>query len=150
VSTPQPGITRIAAYGVARDGEGRFLLCRLSAVTTLPGTWTLPGGGIDFGEHPEAAVVREIEEETGLRGRVLELLLVDSWSGSIARVDESAVPYHAVRIVYRVAVEPGDIRFEVGGSTDAARWFTPEELVEVDVRPYARAAVEQVLRTERE
>lgn len=148
MNPPQPGITRVAAYGVARDGEGRFLLCRLSAVTARAGAWTLPGGGIDFGEHPEAAVVREIEEEAGLRGRVLELLLVDSWAGSIARLDESAVPYHAVRIIYRVDVEPGDIRFEVGGSTDAARWFTPEEVTELDLVPYARTAVEHVLRTE--
>ena len=31
--------------------------------------WTLPGGGIDFGEHPADAVVREVHEETGLRLR---------------------------------------------------------------------------------
>ena len=36
--------------------------------------WTLPKGIIDKGEKPEATAVREIEEETGLTGRVIDLL----------------------------------------------------------------------------
>jgi ADP-ribose pyrophosphatase YjhB (NUDIX family) len=71
-------IQRVAAYNVCLDGEGRLLLCRLSAITEAPGAWTLPGGGIDFGEHPEAGAIRELREETGLIGRIDKLLAVDS------------------------------------------------------------------------
>ena len=44
---------RVAAYVVCTDAEDRLLLCRLTALTARPGAWTLPGGGVEFGEHPE-------------------------------------------------------------------------------------------------
>lgn len=48
--------------GVVEDGQGRILLVRHSYI----GGWHLPGGGVDRGEPPENAVVREMEEEVGL------------------------------------------------------------------------------------
>ncbi len=38
--------------------------------------WQFPGGGIDANEHPETAVLRELVEETGLTGRVVQQLFV--------------------------------------------------------------------------
>ena len=70
--------TRIGSYSLCLDDEGRILLARLSALEVDVGAWTMPGGGIEFGEHPDAAAVRELEEETGLdrrdRGRRRDLL----------------------------------------------------------------------------
>jgi len=42
--------------------------------------WGLPGGSLEYGEHPEEAVIREVLEETGLHVRIERLLLVNSWS----------------------------------------------------------------------
>ena len=70
--------TRRGVQRVRRRPTSRLLLCRLSDITERPGWWTLPGGGIDFGEHPEAGALRELHEETGLIGRIVELLAVDS------------------------------------------------------------------------
>jgi 8-oxo-dGTP pyrophosphatase MutT (NUDIX family) len=39
----------------------------------------LPGGSLEYGEHPEEAVVREVWEETGLNVCIEKLLLVNSW-----------------------------------------------------------------------
>ena len=56
---------RLAAYAlVLRDDA--VLLTRNSARGPRPGTWTLPGGGVDHGEPPAVAVAREVREETGL------------------------------------------------------------------------------------
>jgi ADP-ribose pyrophosphatase YjhB (NUDIX family) len=120
-------VQRVAAYNVCIDAAGRLLLCRLSAVTEAPGAWTLPGGGIDFGEHPERAALRELEEETGLIGEIAELLAVDSVHRPV-RLGEDAADYHSIRIVYRTAIVGGDLRHEVAGSTDRAEWHTRAEL----------------------
>ena len=100
-------IQRVAAYNVCVDADDRLLLCRLSAVTEAPGSWTLPGGGIDFGEHPERGAVRELREETGLIGRIAELLAVDSLHRP-ARPGEGGHEYHSIRVIYRTVIEGGD------------------------------------------
>jgi 8-oxo-dGTP diphosphatase len=122
-------IQRVAAYNVCVDDSGRLLVCRLSGITARPGAWTLPGGGIDFGEHPEAGALRELHEETGLIGRIVELLAVDS-----THRDD----YHSVRIVYRTEVEGADLVFETNESTDLAAWRSRAELASMDLLELAR------------
>jgi len=117
-------VQRVAAYNVCVDESDRLLVCRLSDITARPGAWTLPGGGIDFGEHPEAGALRELHEETGLVGRIIELLAVDS-----THRDD----YHSVRIVYRTEVEYADLVFETNESTDLAAWCTREELAAMEI-----------------
>ena len=58
---------RLAAYALVLRGD-EVLLTRNSVRGPRPGTWTLPGGGVDHGEPPGGAVVREVDEETGLDG----------------------------------------------------------------------------------
>ena len=117
-------IQRVAAYAVVTDRCERVLLCRLTAVTSHPGWWTLPGGGVDHGEHPEDAMVREVREETGLDVDTWTLLGVDSVT---RRVRDD---FHAIRLVYRATVrdECAPLVPESGGSTDQARWVERSEL----------------------
>jgi 8-oxo-dGTP diphosphatase len=50
---------KLAAFGIVSDAEGRVLLCRRAD----NGLWNLPGGGLEAGESPWEAVVREVQEE---------------------------------------------------------------------------------------
>lgn len=137
-------VQRVAAYGLVTDGDRVLLthLCRGSG----RGLWTLPGGGLDFGERPADAVVREVHEETGLTVRVDELLDADAERvGSVAD-DGTVLDAHPVRILYRVTVLGGTLGVvEVDGSTDEAAWFAPGELSEEQLTPIAA----RVLRTGR-
>jgi ADP-ribose pyrophosphatase YjhB (NUDIX family) len=111
---------RVAAYAVCvRDG--RLLLARgPDRNGTLE--WMLPGGGMEHGEDPCDTVVREVEEETGYRIEVTGLLGVDSLRLGVRRRFGCTVDHHGVRLVYEGRVVGGELRNEVGGSTDMAAW----------------------------
>lgn len=135
-----PGVTRIAAYALCIDDTDRILLCRLAPTEVIdPGLWTMPGGGIDFGEDPADAVLRELEEESGLTGRIVRLRTIDSrvYPPNIART----VPMHAIRVIYEVEISGGALRDEVGGSTDGCAWLTREKTRDVRLVDLARLAM---------
>jgi ADP-ribose pyrophosphatase YjhB (NUDIX family) len=123
-------LTRIAAYALCQDDAGRILLTRLTYPELKAGHWTLPGGGIDFGEAPAAAVLRELTEETGLSGEIVSLAEVGSWV-RLGPDSHTGHDFQAIQVFYRVVVTGGTLRDEVDGSTDAAAWFTRAELAEL-------------------
>lgn len=91
--------------------------------------WTLPGGGIEAGEDPRDAVVREVLEETGLNAKAGRLIGVDSRVMIREEVPEGTAPeLHTIRIVYRATVQDGPLRHEVGGSSDEARWVPLKDI----------------------
>lgn len=119
-----PKRQRVAAYAVIIRGE-HILLSRLAPRISRTPLWTLPGGGLDHGEDPRQAVVREIHEETGLPGIVSEQARVYSLHNPRATHNEQRADYHALRIVFEgwVPVDAPEPRVvEVDGSTVEARW----------------------------
>lgn len=60
--------------GIIRNTEGEFLACRRGLERHLGGLWEFPGGKMDAGETPEAALARELQEELGITVRVGESL----------------------------------------------------------------------------
>ena len=115
---------RVAAYAVVvRDDQ--ILLTKISSRISPQPVWTLPGGGLDHGEHPGDAVVREVYEETGLAVQVGEMAHVFSQHLPTARRRGRRVDSHALRIVYEgwVPVDAPEPRVvEVDGSTVEAAW----------------------------
>jgi ADP-ribose pyrophosphatase YjhB (NUDIX family) len=129
-------VLRIAAYAVCVDEAARILLCRLApgATRERDGWWTLPGGAIEHGEHPRDAVLRELTEETGLTGEVTGLLDVQSWTATLGAFGEQPpADFHAVQVVYRVAIQGGALRPEEGGTTDLCRWVARSEIGELRI-----------------
>lgn len=55
------------AAGVIRAPDGRILLGQRAEGTFYPGYWEFPGGKVEAGESPAAALVRELDEELGLK-----------------------------------------------------------------------------------
>lgn len=114
---------RVAVYAlVRRDGE--VLLTRNSERGPHPGAWTLPGGGIDHGERPSAALVREVAEECGVACEVGELLDVHHAHFEGTAPSGRREDYHGVHLIFRGSVDPAAEPHvtEVDGTTDAAAW----------------------------
>lgn len=120
---------RTAAYGVVTSERG-VLLTELSELTSAPGRWTLPGGGLDPGEEPVDGLHREVWEESGQRVESVRLLEAHTshWIGRApsGRLED----FHAVRIVYAAwCPDPSDpVVHDVGGSTADVRWVGRDEL----------------------
>ncbi|MFF9563187.1 (deoxy)nucleoside triphosphate pyrophosphohydrolase [Leifsonia sp. NPDC014704] len=63
----------VVVAAVVRDGD-RVLACRRAPEKDAAGRWEFPGGKVESGESPEAALAREIAEELGVRIHVGALL----------------------------------------------------------------------------
>ncbi len=129
--------TRVAAYGLIGLPD-QVLLCRLSpAIADFAGHWTLPGGGIDFGEDPEAAMIREVREETGLLIPGGQLLAVDS--RHFVHPDREL---HSLRLIFRCDRAIGELAWEEDGTTDRCEYFAlplPADLPRVELVDFALA-----------
>ena len=125
---------RVAAYGVCINDDEEILLARWLGPKGK--RWILPGGGIEHGEHPYDGVVREIEEETGYLAEVVRLLGIDSEFR-----EELDRDYHALRIMYEVRIVGGELRNEVGGTTDLAQWFPLADIGQLERVPSLDVAI---------
>jgi 8-oxo-dGTP diphosphatase len=119
---------RLAAYAIClRDSQ--ILLARYLPSDSGTKYWTLPGGGVEHGEDPRQAVLREVEAETGYRIRVDRLLGVDS---QLRAYSEPATELHHVSVIYGAEISGGELRAEIAGSTDLAAWISLAELPGLD------------------
>lgn len=137
-------LQRVAAYALARRGS-EVLLTRLSSRAAHPGRWTLPGGGIDHGEHPQVALAREVEEECGLPCEVTGVLGVHdshfSGTAPTGRIED----FHGIHLVYAATVGPGEPRvLEADGTTDEVAWVEVADVAagRVDVLELVTFALE--------
>ena len=65
-----PALFSLGAFAILFDPDGRVLLCHRRDFDL----WNLPGGGVESGELPSEAVIREVQEETGLEVAVERLV----------------------------------------------------------------------------
>jgi ADP-ribose pyrophosphatase YjhB (NUDIX family) len=139
---------RFGAYGLVTDPAGRILLTQIADGYPGAGKWHLPGGGTDHGEQPTVGLFRELVEEGGQVGRVVELLGVDNLHNPAALGPEGRpLDWHGVRVIYRVLVDvPVDavVTEAAGGSTARAGWFTAAETADLPLSGIAASAIGQL------
>ena len=134
----------IVGVGAVIVGDGKVVLIRRK-YEPLKGHWSLPGGMVEIGEPLEAALAREVVEETGLVvdvGPVVEVL------DRIARDEERRVRYHFVLIDYLCWPSGGLLR--AGSDVDAAIWADPAALAGYSLTDKATAVIQRGLTLARE
>jgi 8-oxo-dGTP diphosphatase len=108
-----------------RIPDGRVLVQRRPAGKSMAGLWEFPGGKIDAGETPEAALVRELREELGIAVSINALIPVTFASADIAAG-------RLVLLLYRIETwvgEPEPLH------ADALLWAHPDELERLAMPP---------------
>jgi len=141
-----PRRQRIAAYALITRGD-EVLLTQMSARTRIEGRWTLPGGGIDHGEDPREALVREVHEETGLFVEPGDVLDVHSTHFVGARADGLVEDYHGVHVIFSATIKPESEGveprvLEENSSTQQSLWVPVSEARGLDLLSAARHALE--------
>ena len=124
---------RTALKGIVRRGERILVLRRSDSDEIGPGTWEFPGGKIRFGEELEEALLREIEEESGLAVEPGELLYATTFHPAPHR--------QIVLLSYACYWTGGEVA--LSEEHQEARWATREELGELlpTSRNYGRSGL---------
>lgn len=125
ICTVSDTLTVVAAALV--DGEGRVLLQQRAADRSMAGLWEFPGGKIEQGETPEAALIRELHEELGIDVQaaclapacfaseplgachlLLLLYVCRKWRGIPQALDAAALRWVRPLDMHRLAMPPAD------------------------------------------
>jgi mutator protein MutT len=133
VARPLVGVGAVVVH------DGRVLLVRRGK-EPLRGRWMVPGGTLEWGETLEEAVVREVEEETGLRVKPREMVAV------LDRIHRAggAVVHHFVIVDYLCDLVSGTLR--AGSDAEDAALVPLADLPAYDVPDKALEVVEEGLR----
>lgn len=125
-------VAKLAVGAVVLRGDGAVLLVERGQPPAV-GSWTLPGGKIEEGESPEAAIVREVREETGIDATVLRHL----------ETIELAREGFAYRILdYACALSANSAEEPVAADdVTAARWVLPDQLASLSLTKEVLAVI---------
>ena len=88
-------------------------------------------------------VLRELEEKPRFNGRILELLTVSSRT-SVVEGRRGPYDLHGVRIIYRVEITGGLLRFETNGSTECCEWLHPHDAQHLPLHDLAEIGLDLI------
>ena len=111
-------VERQVVVGAAIVRDGRVLAARRTSPESAAGRWELPGGKVEPGETQGESLVREIDEELGVR------ITVERWLEGAEEIGE--------RYVLRVALASLEGGEPMPTEHDQVRWLAVDELLDVD------------------
>jgi len=134
--------THLGVYGIVKQNNKILLIKK--AIGPYTNLFDLPGGGIEFGETPEQALIREMAEETGLHITNYKLDSCDSvcfWHSSTS--DGSSAELHHIGIFYNITIESdAKIKTDADGlDSNGAFWFDFVCESDENLTPFAKMAI---------
>lgn len=123
---------RVRACGILVQNDA-ILLAELLSPITKKNIWTVPGGGVEFGEKLQETVKREFQEETGLNVEVKELI-------HFTEIIQNR--HHAIEFYFRVEKLSGEVKLGIDPELSSEEQIlkslefkTKQELLTIDVFP---------------
>jgi 8-oxo-dGTP diphosphatase len=113
--------TTLVAKVFIINSEGLILALRRSRTDPIrPRTWDLPGGGVEYGEDPTDAVIRETDEEVGLKIENPQIFSTNTTSGN----------KYVIRLLYYAYTKDKTIKLSF--EHDKYEWVTRDEFSNLD------------------
>ena len=123
----EKGATLMVVAAALADAKGRILLQQRAPGRQMAGLWEFPGGKVELGERPEAALIRELREELGIevspsslspaafasaehgeRHLLLLLYMCREWAGEPQALDAAALQWAFPHQMKHLAMPPAD------------------------------------------
>jgi len=120
---------------IVKDEKGSLLLIE-RAVEPCKGHWALPGGFVELDETIEIAGARELEEETGLKGK----------AGTLVGVHLQESETYGYVMIVGMEFQVKDLKLSVGDDASDARFFPAEDMPEVPFKSHKKL-IQDYLRT---
>jgi 8-oxo-dGTP diphosphatase len=113
------------------DADGRVLLAQRPAGKNLGGMWEFPGGKLEAGETPEAALIRELQEE-------LAIMVEEACLAPFTFSSHDYEHFHLLLPLYVCRKWQGEMR---GCEGQLLRWVAPRQMGDYEITPAGRPLV---------
>ncbi|WP_049757525.1 (deoxy)nucleoside triphosphate pyrophosphohydrolase [Candidatus Puniceispirillum marinum] len=123
-ANPQLPLVLVSAVALI-DTDGRILLAQRPAHKSMGGLWEFPGGKIESGESPEAALIRELQEE-------LDINTSESCLAPLSFASHAYDDFHLLMMLFACRRWHGRPRPVEGG---ALKWVRPNQLRDYPMPP---------------
>ncbi|MVU77415.1 NUDIX domain-containing protein [Nocardia sp. ET3-3] len=137
-TAPKANSIVVAVSALVRDGQGQILMIR----RTDNDKYSIPGGGMEIGETPTQAVIREVEEETGIRVTVTGLVGVFSNPDHVIAYDDGEVRQE-FSICFTADPTGGEPR--TSSESKVVEWIAPDDLAAHDIHPSIKLRIDTAL-----
>ncbi|MFD7653278.1 NUDIX hydrolase [Actinosynnema sp. NPDC059797] len=137
-NAPKANSIRVAVSAIVQDPTGRLLMIR----RTDNDKYAIPGGGQDVGETLAQAVVREVEEETGITVHVTSLVGLYSNPNHVMAYDDGEVRQE-FSICFRAQPIGGELR--TSSESKEVHWVEPSHLSNLDIHPSIQLRIQHGL-----
>lgn len=127
----------LVAAAALIEPSGRILLTQRPAHKQLGGLWEFPGGKVEAGEAPEAALVRELKEE-------LDLTVAADDLEPFAFASHAYADFHLLMPLYTITRWSGALKLDANAA-QASAWARPQELRDYPMPPADVVLVERLL-----
>jgi 8-oxo-dGTP diphosphatase len=119
-------VTLVLVAAVALiDADGRVLLAQRPEGKAMAGLWEFPGGKVEPGETPEAALIRELHEELG----------IDTWASCLAPLTFASHAYESFHLLMPLFACRKWEGVPEAREAQALRWVRPERLRDYPMPP---------------